>query len=194
MPTVRQRHGRTDRQTDGRTDGRHTIAIPRLDYVHRAVKTVQTTSTKSCVGNCCILTSKFTLYEIFSILHRHLATMSSKYSKLLIIRVYCNSTRICLLIALSPFFSHNVHVNKQTDTVYSLVQCRQRDSVRRRRCASCQRHWGLCIRRTEQTNVTPFAAKSHDTHTLTHIALQQAVRRYISVDVFQFRSTRTDDV
>ena len=27
-----------DGQTDGRTDGRHTIAIPRLHYVHRAVK------------------------------------------------------------------------------------------------------------------------------------------------------------
>jgi len=30
MPTVRQRHGRTDRQTDRRTDGRLTIAIPRF--------------------------------------------------------------------------------------------------------------------------------------------------------------------
>jgi len=28
----------TDGQTDRQTDGRHTIAIPRLDYVHRAVK------------------------------------------------------------------------------------------------------------------------------------------------------------
>jgi len=27
----------TDGQTDGQTDGRHTIAIPRLHYVHRAV-------------------------------------------------------------------------------------------------------------------------------------------------------------
>ena len=40
MPTVyvNVTDGQTDRRTDGRTDGRHTIAIPRLHYVHRAVK------------------------------------------------------------------------------------------------------------------------------------------------------------
>ena len=32
-----------DRGTDGRTDGRHRIAIPRLHYVHRAVKTYSRT-------------------------------------------------------------------------------------------------------------------------------------------------------
>jgi len=39
MPSIHQRHRRTDRQTDRRTDGRLRIAIPRWHYVHRAVKT-----------------------------------------------------------------------------------------------------------------------------------------------------------
>jgi len=34
--------GQTDRQTDGRRDGRHTIAIPRLHYEHRAVMKAST--------------------------------------------------------------------------------------------------------------------------------------------------------
>jgi len=40
----------TDRQTDGRTDGRHAISIPRYALVHRAVKTTfwaQFTATKT---------------------------------------------------------------------------------------------------------------------------------------------------
>jgi len=39
MPTIHQRHGQTDGQTDRQMDGRLTIAIPRQHYVHRAVKT-----------------------------------------------------------------------------------------------------------------------------------------------------------
>ena len=37
MPIIHQRHGRTD----GRTDERHTIAILRYHYVHRAVKSAR---------------------------------------------------------------------------------------------------------------------------------------------------------
>jgi len=38
---IHQRHRRTDgmdRRTDGQTDGRHAISIPRYELVHRAVK------------------------------------------------------------------------------------------------------------------------------------------------------------
>lgn len=47
------------------------------------------------------------------------------------------------------------------------MECRQRESVRRRRCASCRRHSDLCSRRTDQTTVIPLSAQRHVSHSLT---------------------------